>query len=235
MNKASDRRRRANRANAKKSTGPRTLAAKHITCRNAVKHGLSTPWLPAVPEVGQIETVTHLLVSPGADKDLLFVARTLARAIVSEISTRARRDAHLATLLEKGGPPVDEISEESTVSSPPSCRDDVAVGFNRILFESPKLLETLDLYERRRGRQLKDALKRFIASEADHVFTKVEVGILDEEFRRHLEAGMDDPNHKGRFHLPRRPTILPPRPVRLGSTAVAREDDGAAISDEAGP
>lgn len=233
MRSTSDRRCRANRINAEKSTGPRTLAAKHITCRNAVKHGLSTPWLPTIIEVGQIEAVTSLLVSPEADKDHRFLARTLARAVVAVISTRRERDAHVVALLEKFHSSREVASEEGAVSSVPTD-EGVAIRYSRLLCGSPKLLETLDLYERRRGRALKHALKAFIASEADLAFTDVEVGILDEEFHRHMEAGVDDPNHRGRFHLPRRPTIVPGRPVCPNLNAVSTEDGSSDTIDDFG-
>ena len=41
----SDRRQRANRANAKSSTGPKTAAGKALAAQNAFRHGLNVPVL----------------------------------------------------------------------------------------------------------------------------------------------------------------------------------------------
>ncbi len=57
----SERKRAANRANARKSTGPRTAAGKARVARNALRHGLSRPAGPDPAVAGAIETFAREL------------------------------------------------------------------------------------------------------------------------------------------------------------------------------
>jgi hypothetical protein len=67
---SSEARRAANRANAARSTGPRTRAGKATVARNALRHGLSLP------------VVADAALAPEVD--------ALARAIAGEDATQAR-------------------------------------------------------------------------------------------------------------------------------------------------
>lgn len=61
---ASDRQIAANRVNAKRSTGPRSVGGRLASSRNAVKHGLSRPIAEDSPELGAL---TALLLDHGVD------------------------------------------------------------------------------------------------------------------------------------------------------------------------
>jgi len=65
----SERKLQANRANAKRSTGPRTEAGKAASCRNALKHGILS------------RSVDLPLETPGPDLG----SRKLDRSLVSEV------------------------------------------------------------------------------------------------------------------------------------------------------
>jgi hypothetical protein len=70
----------ANRANAQKSTGPKTAAGRLKSSRNAFRHGLSLP-LRLDPETSaKAEVVSRAVVCDQADEDQLLAATDLAQA-----------------------------------------------------------------------------------------------------------------------------------------------------------
>ena len=84
----------ANRANAKRSTGPITVAGKMWSSRNAYRHGLSCP-LPSDPEA--VEAITLALVGDGADEERLVAASEVARAQLELMSIRSVRAEMIAS------------------------------------------------------------------------------------------------------------------------------------------
>jgi hypothetical protein len=82
---ASERQLAANRANALKSTGPRTAAGRATSSRNAYRHGLSRPM---APDSELVESLARAIVSEtatedqpeAAGEDQLEAARALAAA-----------------------------------------------------------------------------------------------------------------------------------------------------------
>src|ERR1700722_7937783 len=87
----SERKRAANRANARRSTGPRTAAGKARVAQNAVRHGLTRPVLPDPALVAAVETCARAICGLGpeagpdaaADPALQFklhLARRIAQA-----------------------------------------------------------------------------------------------------------------------------------------------------------
>ena len=92
----SQRQRRANRANAKKSTGPKTAAGKINAARNAMRHGLSLS-VGAVPIFApDVEALAQLIAEGSADPEALALARQIAEA---QIDLRRVR-AHQLRLIE---------------------------------------------------------------------------------------------------------------------------------------
>ncbi|MGH9593468.1 MAG: hypothetical protein ACRD5L_10285 [Bryobacteraceae bacterium] len=74
---ASDKQILANRANAKKSTGPRTVAGRAKSCRNAYRHGLS---VPMNPDPQALEALAQAIAGETAGEVELRAARALAEA-----------------------------------------------------------------------------------------------------------------------------------------------------------
>jgi hypothetical protein len=70
----------ANRANAKRSTGPKTLAGKLKSSRNAYRHGLSAPLPCDTIQSEKIEALTQVLVGDDASDAQVHAASELARA-----------------------------------------------------------------------------------------------------------------------------------------------------------
>jgi hypothetical protein len=72
--------RRANRVNAKSSTGPKTSAGRTRAGKNALQHGLNIP-VPSNPAlVPQIEAIALKIAGPGAEAEALEIARRIAEA-----------------------------------------------------------------------------------------------------------------------------------------------------------
>jgi len=71
---------RDNRANAKKSTGPRTQQGRTRASRNAIKHGLSLP--PSLWErpADEVENFVQLIAGEGASVQLQAAANAIAEA-----------------------------------------------------------------------------------------------------------------------------------------------------------
>ena len=76
----SDRRQRANRANAKSSTGPKTAAGKARAAQNAFRHGLNVPVLSDPLLAPEIEAMARRICGPDADAETLEWARRIAEA-----------------------------------------------------------------------------------------------------------------------------------------------------------
>ena len=77
---ATDKQIAANRANAKRSTGPKTAAGQRKSSRNAFRHGLSLP-LSADPHTqAKIEAVAEAVAGDSASAEQLGAAREFAAA-----------------------------------------------------------------------------------------------------------------------------------------------------------
>jgi hypothetical protein len=90
------RRLQANRSNAHASTGPKTVAGKARSARNARRHGLAVPvW--AIPQLSaEAETLALKLVGTDADHELTARARAVAEAELDLLRVRHARFEMLA-------------------------------------------------------------------------------------------------------------------------------------------
>jgi hypothetical protein len=76
---ASERQIAANRANARKSTGPRSDSGKTRASRNALKHGLNTP-MSGAAVTREIEVLAHQIAGDREDRARMAAARDAAEA-----------------------------------------------------------------------------------------------------------------------------------------------------------
>jgi hypothetical protein len=79
----------ANRANAQRSTGPKTARGKRASSRNAFRHGLSQP-LPFAADP-KVEAIAHAVVGRGAGEEQLVQAAEFARAHLELLRIRVMR------------------------------------------------------------------------------------------------------------------------------------------------
>lgn len=135
---------RANRLNAKASTGPRTRAGKARSRQNARKHGLSAAGLN--PEVdAEVARLVELIMGEyGSDEVMRAAARSLAEAQVRRVR------AYKVALLSNGVF---------------ACRTDGESSRDRSSGIPPdvvQILEGLERYEKRAFSRRKSALRHFI-------------------------------------------------------------------------
>jgi hypothetical protein len=76
---ASERQIAANRANAGKSSGPRSASGKKRASRNALKHGLNTP-LSGAAVTREIEALARQIAGDSEDRARMAAARDAAEA-----------------------------------------------------------------------------------------------------------------------------------------------------------
>ena len=77
---ATERQIAANRANAKRSTGPKTAAGRLKSSRNAYRYGLSGPLRLDAETSSKVEAITRALAGEGASVEQLSVAAGFAQA-----------------------------------------------------------------------------------------------------------------------------------------------------------
>jgi hypothetical protein len=94
----SDRQKRANQANAKASTGPKTKAGKTRSARNALRHGLNIPISSDPALVPQAEAIARKIAGPNPDGDALERAFRIGEAQVDLNRVRTRRLSLLTKL-----------------------------------------------------------------------------------------------------------------------------------------
>jgi hypothetical protein len=95
----SDRRIKANRANAQASTGPQTAQGRARSARNALRHALSLPVCsnPALSE--EVETLARAIAGPDANPQILDLARRVAEAQIDLRRVRYARHRFLSQTL----------------------------------------------------------------------------------------------------------------------------------------
>jgi hypothetical protein len=93
----------ANRANAKRSTGPKTAAGKQKSSRNAYRHGLSglVLWDPAI--LAKIDSATRDCVGEVAAEDQLTSPADFFRTQIELLRIRAIRTELWASISQKEG------------------------------------------------------------------------------------------------------------------------------------
>jgi len=89
---------RANRENAKRSTGPKSLAGRLRSSRNALRHGLSIPAANGRPAGTQAYGLAELLTPVGASQLQRLAALEMAQAQAQLLRVAAVRKALLAKL-----------------------------------------------------------------------------------------------------------------------------------------
>jgi hypothetical protein len=134
---ASERQIAANRANARKSSGPRSSAGKSRASRNAYRHGLSLSVGTNAPLAPQLETLARKIAGNAVDAITHERAREIAQA---EFDLARVRRAKVA-LIESAR----ACATADRPPMPPQDPDRSAEAVRRVLPD----LRKLDRYERR--------------------------------------------------------------------------------------
>ncbi|KJC50896.1 hypothetical protein UB31_11720 [Bradyrhizobium sp. LTSP849] len=95
---ASEKQIKANRENAKRSTGPKSLAGRLKSSRNAKSHGLSIPLAADPPTVTQAYKLVEVMTPEGASPSQKVAAVEMAQAQTQLLRVAAVRRALLAEL-----------------------------------------------------------------------------------------------------------------------------------------
>jgi len=91
----------ANRANAKKSTGPKTQAGKARVARNGWRHGLMTPVSSNTGFSAEVEALARLITGNDASRERFDCACRIAEA---QLDLKQVRDARQEVVAAAAGP-----------------------------------------------------------------------------------------------------------------------------------
>ena len=175
---------KANRANARASTGPRTAQGRARASRNALRHALSLPACsnPALSE--EVETLAREIAGPGANAETQELARQVAEAQIDLRGVRYARHQFLSDTLSnqdydsdanmrmkvkdlsallRPNPPDMSTEALKFVTSTPQGPHKLAT----ILLQEAKKLLAMDRYERRALSRRKFAIRAFDAANRD--------------------------------------------------------------------
>jgi len=179
LKKTSERKIRANRANARASTGPKTAHGRANSARNALRHALSLP-ISSNPLFSEaVEALAREIAGADADAEMQELARRVAEA---EIDLRRVREARrqllsealsnpyydsaasvseklklIIHLLDDDAPDLPIESLTAYVITTPEGPDKLAL----ILSQEVQRLAAMDRYERRAFSRRKFAIRAF--------------------------------------------------------------------------
>jgi hypothetical protein len=95
-----ERQRRANRANTKGSTGPKTKVGETRSSKNALRHGLNIPIWSDPAFAPQADAIARRIAGQDASDERLEKARHIGAAQIDLIRIRVRRKELMDRLLE---------------------------------------------------------------------------------------------------------------------------------------
>jgi hypothetical protein len=148
----------ANRANAKRSTGPRTLHGKSRSRANAVRHGLSSRALKESAFLLDADSLAKRIAREHGKQDNCFEAATIAEAELTILRVRTAR----AQLLDLNTVSSANASQSVADSPPISAASRLSVSPDHLahvyLRALPDLIK-LDRYERRALSRRREALR----------------------------------------------------------------------------
>jgi hypothetical protein len=172
---------RANRANAKSSTGPKTAPGKARSAQNALRHGLNISVLSDPTLAPLAEEMARRIAGPDADSETLESAGRIAEAQVDLNRVRNYRRRLIASLLvDPNYQPLRALRQQLRLMklidrvdrmrwAPPELKQFLKMAqppegeakFAAIVEERASQLAAFDRYERRALSRRKSAIRKF--------------------------------------------------------------------------
>lgn len=146
---------RANRKNARASTGPRTKRGKLRSARNALRHGLSISILADPALAATLDPLARQIAGQAASPESLEMARLVAAAQVDLLRIQQVRQHLLLRALNDLG-----FDRQEVLNLPPSKDESLAASAEAIANLAARLI-ALDRYERRALSRRRSAIRKF--------------------------------------------------------------------------
>jgi hypothetical protein len=179
----SERKIRANRANARASTGPKTAHGRSHAARNALRHALSLSVYSDPTLSEEVEALAREIVGTDANAELQELARRIAEAQIDLRRARHARHQLLSqalgdpdyesdAMLRKKSAPIIRILRRPDLDTPMldnvmeflNSKPEGPYKFAAILADKTRQLLALDRYERRALSRRKFAIRAFDAA-----------------------------------------------------------------------